>query len=762
MSLAAAAVCASLVAVSLLMCWLYPLPQPKPYSLVITDRHGTFLGAFLANDGTWRLRTAPHEIPERIKRILIEKEDRYFYYHPGFNLLAIGRALVQNIKAGRIISGGSTISMQVARMLNPKERTYWNKFVEIFQALQLEWKYSKDEILQMYLSLVPLGGNIEGLKSASLLYYRTPINRLNVAQLLDLILIPNDPNGLRPDRRPDLLYRMRCERGSDFLRRGLLSRQDSVVIWRTPAGVSRATIGLTGPHFCLRIKDQHPRSSEVQSSLDSRIQKTVEALVTNHLRPWKARGVKNSAAIVIDNRTMEIVSYVGSESFEDSLASGQVDAVRALRSPGSTLKPFLYALVMDRGILTPKTRLLDVPYDLDGYAAENYEGTYSGFVSAEEALRRSLNIPMIRLLKEVGLTSFGATLDHVGFASLQPQKPRLGLSMIVGGCGVTLEELTTAYASLARGGLYSRARYLKNNDTTGLPSERAISEAAAYMITEILSGIDRPDLPNNFESSVNLPMVAFKTGTSYGRRDAWCVGYSAEFTVGVWIGNVTGKGVPDLVGSRSATPLLIDIFNAISSPHQKTILPIPSDVGVRDVCATSGKLATKWCSHVIQDLFSKRHSLNQFCDIDKEYMVSIDSKKHYCVMCVKKHPHKLAVYQEYPPELLTFWKATGRPFRTPPVHDPTCEQLPQGSGPQILSPIHDMTYLLTHGEEKIAFYATSGVDVKSHIWYVDDRLLGHKRAGQKFFLKLQDGKHHISCLDERGRLSSIMIVVQSL
>jgi len=761
-SIRLASACAALVLLFLLLSWCFPLPQPKPYSLVVTDRNGIFLTAFLASDGSWRLKTSVHEIPDRLKKILIEKEDRFFYYHLGFNLVSMGRALLQNIRTGRIVSGASTITMQVARMLEPKERTYWNKLVEIFRALQLECRYSKDEILEMYLSMAPLGGNIEGLKSAALLYYQTPLERLNIAQLLDLILIPNDPNGLRPDRQADRLHAARYRLASRFLRSGLLTANDSSVIWQTRAEAQRTRVDPAAPQFCLRIKDQALDASEVRSSLDVRAQRTVEALVTNHLRPWKLRGVQNAAALVINNRTMEIAAYVGSEDFSDSLARGQVDAVQAVRSPGSTMKPLLYALAMDKGLLTPKLRLLDVPYDYDGYVAENYDGAFSGLVYAEEALRKSLNTPMVRLLKQTGLASFGQFLEDLGFASLQPQRPKLGLSMIIGGCGTTLEELTTAFAAIARSGLYSRPSYVKNDDPERLPTRRVFSDGAAYMVTEILSGLDRPDLPNNFDVAMNAPKIAFKTGTSYGRRDAWCIGYSAEYTAGVWIGNVTNKGIAELVGAKSATPLLIDILNALTSPRQKSILPRPDDVRTRLVCAMSGKLATPHCTHLLEDLYSATHTLSQFCDIDKEYMISPDSKKHYCVMCVKDHPYKLVVYQEYPPELLNYWKRTGKAVRVPPRHDLACEQLSKGAGPQVLSPLNDMVYLLTEESQKITFQASSGVEVKDHIWYLDNRLLGRKKAGEKFFLKLGTGRHSISCLDDRGRISSLGITVQAL
>jgi penicillin-binding protein 1C len=710
----------SLLVIFVILNLIFPLPAPKPYSLEVEDRNGRLLQAFLADDGIWRLRTTSAEIPARLREILIQKEDRFFFYHPGINPFAVVRALVQNMLAGRRISGASTITMQVARMLERKDRTYVNKLIEMFRALQLEWKYSKDEILNLYLSIVPLGGNIEGLKSASLLYYQTPLERLNIAQLFDLILIPNDPNGLRPDRNAKALYDKRIGEALPWIHRQLFTRDDSVVIVRTTAQAARKQPPVGAPHFCLRIKEQFPNEAIVRSSLDPHVQQIAEQLLHNHLQPWKLRDVNNGAVLVLDNATREVIAYVGSEAFGDSLSKGQVDAVRAIRSPGSAMKPFLYALEMDNGRLTPKTRLLDVPYDMDGFVVENFDKTYSGWVFADEALRRSLNTPVIRMLRAAGVQKFLDFMETIGFASLQQQRDRVGLSLIVGGCGITLEEITAAFAAFPNQGLYARPTFVRKRNPDGPKPIQAFSPSSAFMVTEILAGIDRPDLPNNFESSMNLPRVAFKTGTSYGKRDAWCVGYTSEYTVGVWIGNVSNKGAPELVGSKSATPLLIDIFNSISSTNQRGILPSPPDLRTRFVCANSGLLPTRLCDHVILDFYSVQRTLNRFCTIDKEFPVSPDGKTRYCESCLGEHKYVLKTYQDYPPELLAYGRRSGKRVRGVPSHNTACERVFAGEGPRILSPLGDMTYYIVSKEQTIPLQATSAGDVHEHLWYLDE------------------------------------------
>ncbi|MEW6511429.1 MAG: penicillin-binding protein 1C [Bacteroidota bacterium] len=754
----AGACCAGFLVLSL----LFPLPPLKPYSVVVEDRDGRFLQAFLAADGAWRLRTSPAEIPPRIKEILIRREDRWFYYHPGINPLSVGRALVQNLLAGRRVSGASTITMQIARMLEPRERTYLSKVIEAFRAAQLELKYSKEELLETYLSMAPLGGNIEGLRSAALIYYQTPLERLNIAQLFDLILIPGDPNGLQPDRNPDRLFAERKRQAQEWIRRGLLTETDSMIIWNTPASAVRHPLPRYAQHFTLRVKEQHPAGGDVRSSLHLPTQQAVERLLTSHLRPWKQRGVQNGAALVVRNATLDVLAYAGSEDFDDDASAGQVDAVRALRSPGSTLKPLLYAMCMDRGDLTPRTRLLDTPYDAEGFLAENYDGRYSGFVYADEALRRSLNVPMVRMLKRSGVSQFVEFAAAAGIRSLMEQQPRLGLSMILGGCGVTLEELVGAYAAFPRGGTRGRLRLVPSAENDADDEKRVWSSSAAWMVTEVLSGLDRPDIPNNFAAATNLPAVAFKTGTSYGRRDAWAVGYSSEYTVGVWVGNVSHKGNPELVGSAAAAPLLIDIFNSISSGHRTTILARPKDIRGRLVCAVSGLARGPRCSRLIDDVCSAEHTVPRSCDMCREVLVSPNGSVAYCPGCAGNHSFRIAVREEYPPELIDFWRRSGIHYSLPPPHNPQCTKLFAGDGPAILSPSADMTYFLIARGQKLVLQATSGIDVRAHAWYLDDAYIGKRSAGEKLFIAIGEGNHTITCADDRGRASTVHITVRNV
>jgi len=740
---------------------VFPLPEVKPYSLIVEDRNGRFLHGFLSSDGFWRIRTHPEEIPDKLTSILVEREDRWFRFHPGVNPFALLRATVQNLRAGRTVSGASTITMQIARMLEPKERTYLNKLVEMFRALQLEWTYSKRELLEIYLSLVPLGGNVEGIASASLLYHQTPPERLNIAQLLDLILVPKDPNGLRPDRHPERLLQERRRSALRLIERGLLSREDSLIIWNTPSAALRKPLPRHAPHFSLRVMRREQGRPVVRTSLDLRIQREVETLLANHLRPWKRLGVSNGAVLVVENSSGTILAYVGSEDFNDAGAQGQVDGVQALRSPGSTLKPFLYALQMEGGRMSPKTRLLDTPYDAEGFLAVNYDGSYAGLIYADEALRRSLNVPLIRLLKQTGTSAFVDFAVSAGLASLGRQRPGLGLSLILGGCGVTLEELTGAYSAFPRAGLRSPLGYL-SDAAPARADDRLFSETTAYMVTDILSSVERPDLPNNSESSLTLPCVAFKTGTSYGRRDAWTIGYTADHTVGVWIGNPDNTGNANIVGRRTAAPLAFDILNALSHGPAKAILLPPRDLGVRLVCASSGQLPTPCCEQLIEDYYDLSRPGTQSCSVCKEYMVSPDRARAYCSSCLGARPYEVVAYRDFHPELLDFWRSTGVEFASPPPHAHFCTRVFQGTGPVIQSPSDGMTYYLLGDDQQLFLKASSHLEVREHAWYIGDRYLGRRKAGEKLFAKIGEGDHTLSCMDDRGRVSTVRFKVRRL
>jgi len=438
--------------VCLLLHLVYPLKVDVEYSKVIYDREGVMLDAYLTSDHKWRMKTELDELSPTLVKAMIAKEDKYFYQHPGVNPFAILRALVRNVSTGKRTSGASTITMQVARMLEPKERSYFNKLKEIGRAFQLELAYSKEEILQLYFNLVPYGGNIEGVKAAGVLYFQKPLEQISVAEACVLSIIPNRPNSLRPGANQERLLAERNRWLKLYADEGHFTQVEIEDALGEPLEMKRHESPKRAPHWCRRMKSAFPELDNVRSSLSYSKQVLAEGIVKNHSNSLKAINVNNATAIVIDNRSNEVVAYVGSADYYDNTDSGQVDGIQALRALGSTLKPLIYAMAFDKGKLTPKQKVSDVPVNFSGYSPVNYDGEYNGPISVEDALSMSLNIPAVMTLQSIGLGNFVDKLDDAGFEWIGQNRDKFGLSLALGACGVRLEDLARLYASFAQEG----------------------------------------------------------------------------------------------------------------------------------------------------------------------------------------------------------------------------------------------------------------------------------------------------------------------
>ncbi|OFY93069.1 MAG: penicillin-binding protein 1C, partial [Bacteroidetes bacterium RIFCSPLOWO2_12_FULL_31_6] len=539
--------------------YFFPIKTNINYSSIVVSNDGTIIHSFLNNKDKWRMKTELDEISPVLKKTIIYKEDKYFYYHPGINLIAITRAIFNNVVKYKRTSGASTITMQVARMLQPKKRNYVNKFFEMFRALQLEWHFSKEEILQFYLNLVPYGGNIEGVKSASMLYFQKKPEALSLAQVTTLSIIPNRPTSLRLGENNTYVVQERNKWLNRFLKEKLFSKQEIEDALNEPLDAHRHIAPNFAPHFSIRMNYKYPHDAIIKTTLDLRKQQKIEALVKNYITTLKNMNISNASVLVINNHTRSVEAYIGSADFNDVDAQGQVDGVNAVRSPGSTLKPLLYAMAIDKGLITSKTIITDVPVNFSGYRPENYDQQYRGKVSIEKALAISLNIPAVKILDEVGVTQIAEKLSKANFKWIDKHKSDIGLSLVLGGCGVTLEEMTNLFSCFANYGKYQNLKWIQDNSDSA--NFNLFTPSSSHIVTNILTELIRPDLPYKFENSMHLPRVAWKTGTSYGRRDGWSIGYNVDYTVGVWIGNFNGEGVPELNGAEFATPLLFDVFN---------------------------------------------------------------------------------------------------------------------------------------------------------------------------------------------------------
>ncbi|SHM08635.1 penicillin-binding protein 1C [Hymenobacter psychrotolerans] len=742
---------------------LFPLPPPPQYSPIVLAADGSVLHAYLNPTQKWRMKTELREITPVLRKAILEKEDRWFRWHFGVNPVALVQAAGRNLFGTGRTTGASTITMQVARLLEPKERTFGNKLLEMLRATQLELHYSKDEILQLYLNLVPYGGNVEGVKSAALLYFQQTPDYLSLAQTVTLAIIPNRPRGLVLGKNNAAVLQERNRWLNRLGEAGLFPKEAVEDALLEPLDVQRHAAPTLAPHLSRRLVRQFPRQAIIRSGLERGKQAKAEDLTRNYVRRLYELGITQAAVLVVNNRTRQVEAYVGSADFRDFANQGQNDGIVAVRSPGSTLKPFLYALAMDRGLVTPKQLLPDVPTNFQGYRPENFDKHCNGEVTLERALAYSLNIPAVRVLNQLGVPTFTDKLRQAGFQNVTRNRTRLGLSSILGGCGASLEELTNLYVTLAEGGQYSGLQLVSTRK--GTSTSPLISEASAFLTTEILAQLTRPDLPINAASSMRLPKIAWKTGTSYGRRDAWSIGYNKQYTIGVWVGNFSGQGSPALTGSEVATPLLFDLFNtlAYNSPNDWFVPPAALDF--RLVCTESGLVPGENCPNQIIDYFLPNVSSGQRCQHVREVLVSADGSFTYCRACAPAAGYRRELYPNLLPEVVAYKEAQGIPYRRLPPHNPQCQLVRGGAerAPSITSPTPNTEYVLNrHEKQQLLLTCTTDNEVRQVFWYVNDKFLQAAAPTERVFIKPPPGPLKISCADDHGRNTDVLVTVTEL
>lgn len=747
----------SLVAIFFLLNWIFPLPDKIEYSTVIRDRNGEVIHAFLTSDQKWRMKTELDEISPVLQKTIVAKEDRHFYSHPGVNPFAIGRAIFYNIFSKRRNSGASTITMQVAKALEPGKRNIWSKIREGFRAFQLELKYSKKEILQMYLNLVPYGSNIEGVKAAALLYLKKDPDHLSLAEVTALSVIPNKPSVLIPGRHNE---RIREERNlwlRKFARLKIFTEKEIEDALQEPITASRGSIPRLAPHLSYKLKKTG--AINIQTHLDMNLQTKSEKLVADYVRIQRLQQIKNAAVVVIDNKTHEVVCYVGSSGFYDTVDGGQVNGAAAIRQPGSTLKPLLYAICFDEGLLTPKTVMTDVSVNYDGYMPENYDDKFNGYVSVEFALEHSLNIPAVKALRALGNEKMIRKLSEADFAQIRKDRRKLGLSLVLGGCGTRLEELTGLFSVFANEGYYFPPSYT-STDNSGKKIS-LISPASSFMINEILTRVHRPDFPVNWSSTERMPRIAWKTGTSYGRKDAWSIGYNKNYTIGVWVGNFSGVGVPGLSGANVATPLLFRLFNTIDYDSDESWFSKPEDCDIRQVCSETGLIPGSHCNALVTDYFIPLISSTKTCAGSREVLLSVDEKVSFCRSCVPEAGYKKKWMRVIEPEMQAWYSENRISFEVIPPHNPECEIVFRGNAPVINFPVNGSEYLISRKDpEPLQLICRTVNDVTRVYWYVNNRFYKSAPPGEKQFFLPEEGPVKISCTDDKGRNRDIRISVK--
>ncbi|MBK5012335.1 peptidoglycan glycosyltransferase PbpC [Pseudomonas sp. S60] len=595
----------SLIVVGLL--WLadrlWPLPMPQDdLARVVLAEDGTPLWRFADADGVWRYPVSPEQVSPLYLEALLTYEDRWFYRHPGVNPLALARAAWLNLSGGRVVSGGSTLSMQVARLLDPHDRTLAGKLRQLWRTLQLEWHLPKREILQIYLDRAPFGGTLQGVAAASWAYLGKSPLHLTPAEAALLAVLPQAPSRLRPDRHPE-----RAQRARDKV----LQRLAQYQVWpaqrireaaEEPLLLAPRQEPALAPLLARRLNTAGSPPL-IRTTLDAALQRRLEDLLLG----WRARlPERTSAAIlVVEAQNMAVRAYLGSVDLADDRRFGHVDMVQALRSPGSTLKPFLYGMALDDGLIHSESLLQDVPRRYGDYRPGNFSSGFSGPVSASSALALSLNLPTVQLLEAYGPKRFAAQLRMAGLPLILPPLAEPNLSLILGGAGSRLEDLVGGYAALAREGNTAQIRL---QPQARLVEHRLMSPGAAWIIRRILSGQARPDRDPHAEL-VQRPQLAWKTGTSYGFRDAWSVGVGPRYLIGVWIGRPDGTPVPGQFGLASAAPLMLQVHDLLTNRDRQRglsmpIQPVPASVGVAAICWPLGQPLQRQASNCRRQRFA--------------------------------------------------------------------------------------------------------------------------------------------------------------
>jgi penicillin-binding protein 1C len=600
--LAAAAVAAGLIFASAFAVWVVslgplPLAQARQVSTAIVDRNGRLLRAYAMADGRWRLPVdARAGVDPGYLKLLLAYEDRRFRAHAGVDPLALGRAAFQLVSRGHIVSGGSTITMQLARLLEPRRaRSVQAKLRQMVRALEIERQLTKDEILSLYLTMAPYGGNLEGIRAASIAYFGKEPKRLTLAEAALLVALPQSPETRRLDRYPDAARAARDRVLDRMVEEGRVPEADAVQAKAAPVPRLRKPMPVLAPHSADQAVATVKDAEVIRLTLDASLQKALEALARDRAI---ALGPNISVGIVAaDNASGEVLARVGSPDYFDDRRAGQVDMTRAVRSPGSTLKPFIYGLAFEDGFVHPESLIDDRPIRFGSYAPENFDMTFQGTVPVRKALQLSLNVPAIALLDRVGASRLSSRLKQAGVSLVLPKDEAPGLAMGLGGVGVTLQDLVELYCGLARLGNTRPLREIISEAPRD--SRRLMEEVAAWQVGNVLMGTPPPEnAPHN--------RIAFKTGTSYGYRDAWSVGFDGRITIGVWVGRPDGAPVPGLAGRTAAAPILFDAFartgklpvplpkppkGALVASNARLPLPLRRFRPVGELVRTGGELA---------------------------------------------------------------------------------------------------------------------------------------------------------------------------
>ena len=747
----------------------FPFPHETieniEYSKYICDKDGNLLRAFTGQNDCWLLPAELKEINPNFINATISIEDKRFWRHHGVDLAAILRAIKLNVSNRRIISGASTISMQVIRLLEGRPRTMFNKIIETVHAVRLETLCSKEKILELYFEIAPYGGNIHGLKAASLRFFQKYPEDLNLAECALLAGLPQSPARFRPDRYPERAIERRDSVLLSMLKNRYITARQCEEAMQEPVIAENYSFVFKAPHFTRLVKKKFSGREDAITTLDADIQHFAELSLFGMVSQLRSQGVTNGAIVVIENASGKIRAMVGSSDFFSEEDSGQINGALSKRCPGSALKPFTYALAFDRSLYTPKMILADVPVQYSGYMPLDYDKKFRGAVTVREALVNSLNIPAVEVLHKISYRKLYLFLKNIGISTLKDSPGHYGLSLTLGSGDVNLLELTNAYAILARLGVYKPYSFIERDELELSPSKKVLSEGATYLIADILSDCRRLETLGIYRDEKLHPKVAFKTGTSYGHRDAWTICYNPEYTVGVWLGNFSGKPAKALVGLEAAAPLALRIFDWLYAMKPAPWYKMPDSVGERYVCALSGQPVSEICPHAVKDLYIKSHTIAKKCTVHRKIAIDNETGLALDNHSKKGREYTEKVFEIWPAALQSWFRSHNADYVTPPKYltTPTRVAHLDKNKPKIVSPSYGCEYFtsgLQSSEQKLALMANGAFDTDKLFWFINGKFYDKCNIGQKLFWSMQQGRHKITCADRHGRSSSVTIVVR--
>ncbi|MCK5242938.1 penicillin-binding protein 1C [bacterium] len=747
-----------LLALFLFLYALIPLPRPvfpRDYSRVILDENKNILRVFLNQQEHWILPPEKQKaIPEKLKHAVLHYEDRSFYRHRGVSAKAVLRALVLNLRYKKVMSGASTITMQVARLSKPKARTYANKLLEMLQAVKMEIRYSKEEILCMYLDHAPYGGNIKGYQAAAWKYFGKRAAELTWAQAATLAVLPNLPSLITPVVNRNKLITKRNDLLKTLVKQGYLDNSSYELAITEPAPDKVLPFPLLAPHATRRLSQSCLGQFTLQTTLNKDVQTTCKEILQRHLYFLRAYGIKNVCLLVAETKSGAIRAYVGSQDYHDNEHEGKVDGVQSPRSSGSILKPFLYAAAMDEGLILPDMKMKDIPTHFKGFSPQNYTKTFQGLVFAREALIQSLNVPAVRLLNTYGVYSFYLLLKAAGVTTLFRTADEYGLSLILGGSEVTLWEMVALYRGLGQGGIFQPLTILTDKSAAKNAGQRLLHPASCFLVLNMLRDVKRPGAEYYWEQFNNQRPIAWKTGTSYGSRDAWAIGTNPKWTIGVWVGNFTGEGNSNLSGARFAGPLLFDCFNALPQESSEAWFAKPfAQFTPVEICQDTGFIATELCPNTKIMGIPKHNRPFRRCPYHRIYHFDKEEKHTVCALCWETGYHKV-VRLVYPPHIMHIMRKHGHRVSKIPAHNPRCSSVNKERAMDIVYPLEKAKIWIPRGIDgkfqKLIVQVTHRDRRCRVFWYMDDKYLGETRDKHDKAIAVSAGWHTIKVIDENG------------